>query len=283
VLVKKGKWVVALAFAGLLTAAPAASADDTHSAAGFKYVQKDLIISGSLNTIKTVTANCPAGTHVIAGGYLTSGDNGEAFLLADQPKDRPDADHKPDDAWTVTFRKYTNENLSVSAEAVCAPLKPKYRGHTIDVDPNSQKNVSQLCKSGESALDAGYGAGGEEVHLNAAYPNGSEFEMYVDNYESTVTPTYAVAVCLKTKTKTASQPSSLVPHDQSYKSVTCSGTSDKWLVVSGGQSNSAPYGNVSQTADDQFGAGDYFMQVDNYNQTTTYSGNTYALCMKKLR
>jgi hypothetical protein len=67
----------------------------------------------------TITAKCPKGTHVLAGGAYTSGAVSEAAVLATIPADLKDKDKIPDDGWTARAYNAVGGQKVVTAYATC--------------------------------------------------------------------------------------------------------------------------------------------------------------------
>jgi hypothetical protein len=63
----------------------------------------------------TVSVRCPSGTHVTGGGVYGEGDD---RIIASNPLDGKDADHKPDDGWTGT--EFAEQDFKhVTTVAIC--------------------------------------------------------------------------------------------------------------------------------------------------------------------
>jgi len=133
-----------------------------------------------------LTAQCPAGTSVAGGGVDMQG-QGTAFKLnSTLPKDGPDADSKPDDAW---FGQGINEipgfKVNMVVHAICAATGVfKVVSNSGPVNPASQGSAFVNCPSGTSVVGGGVstsGTGNDDVVASSAPIDGPDADSKPDD------------------------------------------------------------------------------------------------------
>lgn len=152
-------------------------------------------------------AKCPAGTTVVGGGFLVSGDH-LAKVVASVPYDGKDQDKKTDDGWKATAESVSAVSRTLMTYAMCAKnLKVRYR--TADALASAAiTGLSIPCLEGEEVVGGGGSIEGDHASLEMAgtqpidgpdpSPDPGEGWMVTFNNDSGVSqPMRGVAVCTK--------------------------------------------------------------------------------------
>ena len=236
-----GTAVVAILGLPWLPASPAAAGGElTYTAT--KSVEA---APGSTRTVKVA---CPAGTHVLGGGGFVFGgevEYGSALIAHEYPYDGNDGDSRRDDGWKAQGSAF-DAFVTFDVRAVCAPVLPRYKRLSIEVDPmTALTSVDVPC--GGLPVVSGGSQGATAVRQTDGHPvdrgaSGDSWDLGFDNVSDEVRTVTGFAICSDDIGVTYAQtgPFTVPPRDQLGASAQCPPAARN--VVGGGQLNGgAPF------------------------------------------
>ena len=270
--------VVAVTLAALVAAAPAAAG--TVKSGGLTYITKFPELQP--NTVETVKAKCPAGTHVWAGGHYNSGGFAEALPRHSYPYDSGDDGKAPDDGWKVQTSAV--EGVVVQVHATCAKPKPRYEVGSLPVAPQAQGQTEIECDPQFEAVSGGT-RGHRDLNESKSGPNiGFGWFVAVDNYSLDPHTIDTFAVCIKRERFDASQNDEVLPRTQEGQTAACpAGT----RIVGGGVGHTGQVQDIAIAASSPQGAGNsgadgWQVYLDNFHNSSTFAFSVFATCVKPL-
>lgn len=262
-------------------AAPAQAS--VKEAGGYSYVSKTEKVGAE--EAEKLTAKCPSGTHVLAGGQEITADWGDTNELSDYPVDLGDKDKSPDDGWQTRVSYAFKSQVKV--EAVCADVKPKYVKDSLLLDGEDQVNLNPECDTHkETALDLGLGIPADfadAIAINSSFTSGFySWAAFIDNDSVASTFVKTTLVCLKGVKVDAppADPVSVEDGQQVTNTVDCP---SKTFAISGGQGNGGGKDEIAQVGSSTLDEDTYVATVDNLTNNDTIVSSTSVLCAKKLK
>ena len=273
-----GAPLLAVVLLALLVAGPADAS--VVKSGGFSYVTKPF--EPPPNTVRTLVAKCPPGTHVWAGGHYNSGGFGESLPRHSYPYDSGDAGTAPDDGWKV--QTSASEGVVVRIYATCAEPKPRYEQGSLPVAPNAQGGTSVDCDQGFEAVSGGTSGNRDLNEVKSAPDLGFGWFVAVDNYSLDPETIETFAICIRRERFDAFDNEEVLPRTQEGHSVDCpAGT----RIVGGGVGNAAQTTDIAIAASRPVGAGNtgadgWQVYLDNFDDATTYAFSVFATCVKPL-
>lgn len=129
---------------------------------------------------------CPAGTKVSGGGVELLGGDHSVEVGTSAPSDGPDANNKPDDAWSGTGNNGTGGSVEMHVFAVCAK-RGDYRVVESDRTPipdNGSASAEVRCPAGSKVTGGGVDIRGVDPNLevNSSFPtDGGDVGFTPDN------------------------------------------------------------------------------------------------------
>jgi hypothetical protein len=142
---------------GLLVPSPAGAA-----AFGTLSYQVQGPVATPVNGPRTVSAACPASSHVLGGGQYVFAGNREAIIHTSAPFDGGDADGIPDDGWRSTVDSLNSGHDQVTEYAICSTRQPAYRSQTTALSAPAEVELRSNCPAADAVLGGG-------VSISAGY------------------------------------------------------------------------------------------------------------------
>jgi hypothetical protein len=119
-------------------------------------------VATPVNGARTVSAACPAGSHVLGGGQYVLAADRQAIVHSSAPFDGGDADAIPDDGWRSTVDSLFGGNDQVTEYAICSTKQPVYRFTTMTMAGPNEVQIHRNCPEGDAVLGGG-------VSISAGY------------------------------------------------------------------------------------------------------------------
>lgn len=104
------------------------------------YKTKTKTVNVPAGRSRSAKVSCPRGMKVTGGGGLLTGGDHSVEIGSTAPADGPDANSKPDDAWSVSGNNGTGSPIPLTVEAVCTKHTGRYR--TVHSQPLAVGNNS---------------------------------------------------------------------------------------------------------------------------------------------
>jgi hypothetical protein len=170
----------ALAVLGLLAAEPTAQADtNLGTVDGLTYMRG---LSGppvASPAVVGADAACPAGTHVVGGGFTGSAVRTRSvqfWINSAHPFDGPDANDVPDDGWTGRGFNRLGTDKRAAVHAICSGGTVRYTSNSRSLSPGSAGVVRANCPAGTYVSGGGVSLDGPatEAFINASSPRDSK-------------------------------------------------------------------------------------------------------------
>jgi len=198
---------------------------------------------------RTVSAPCPKGAHVLGGGGYVSSEYESALISHSYPYDGRDRDSRPDDGWKVRGTAF-DAFVRISAYVVCAPVLPRYRRQSFEVDPTSALVEVEVPCGGALEVVSGGSKGPVAVRRTDGRPldhggSGDGFELGFDNVADTSQTVTGFAICTDDidVSYAVSGDYTAPSRDRGVGSAQCPPAAPN--VIGGGQHNGgAPFGAV---------------------------------------
>jgi len=132
------------------------------------------VVDVPANSGKAAHTSCPAGTKVSGGGVALVGGDHSVEVGTSAPSDGPDANSKPDDAWSGTGNNGTDDSVNMHVIAVCAK-RGVYRVVESDRTPipnNRSASAEVRCPAGTRVTGGGVDIRGIDTGLevNSSFP-----------------------------------------------------------------------------------------------------------------
>jgi hypothetical protein len=269
---------LAVVLVALVMAVPADA--EIVKSGGLTYVTRS--IEPTPNEVRTLTAKCPPGTHVWAGGHYNTGGFGEAFPRHSYPYDSGDKGRVPDDGWKV--QTSAGEGVVVRIHATCAEPEPRYERGSLPVPPNSQGGTEIDCDPDFEAVSGGTSGNRDLNEVKSGPAFGFGWFVAVDNYAQDTRTIKTFAICIKRERFDAADNDEVLPRTQEGHTASCpAGT----RIVGGGVGNIGPFTHIAIAASSPQGIGNtgadgWQVYLDNFDDTTTYAFSVFATCVEPL-
>ena len=236
--------VVVLALAGMVAVPADAS---VIKRGGWRYVTKSYGSSKPGN--KTLTAECPDGTHVYGGGHYNDKSFGSLIASHSFPFDSNDRGKKPDDGWRT--RVTIAEELTPSAYAICAKPRPTYKELDFNASAMLQRqDVAMVCPDGAGPAISG-GTDGPASVREVESSHGSLFTQWdvaVENRAGSDTVATMFLVCSDDLALSVfSSSDSAVSQTQEGDTTDCAGLT-AYPIAGGQENNGAAQGDIVAAA-----------------------------------
>ena len=174
-----------------LLASPAIAGD------GLTYPSRT--VAAAPGSTKTAAVPCPKGTHVLGGGGNLGANYGSALLSHSYPYDGRDRNSRPDDGWKATGSAL-DAFVQIYVSAVCAPVRPRYRQLSFEVDPTAALTDVEVPCGGQLEVVSGGSRGPVAVRQTDGRPldhggSGDGFELGFDNVADDSRTVTGFAIC----------------------------------------------------------------------------------------
>ena len=156
-------------------------------------------VAAAPGSTKTAAVRCSNGTHVLGGGQYLSSNYGSALVSHSYPYDGRDRDSRPDDGWKAQGSAL-DAFVQINVSAVCAPVLPRYRRMSFEVDPNSALAGVEVPCGGQLEVVSGGSQGPVAVRQTDGRPldhggSGDGFELGFDNVADDSQKVKGFAIC----------------------------------------------------------------------------------------